>query len=148
MSNKPIVIDATNLILGRMLSYAAKRAIEGQQVIILNVSKAVISGGKRNIVQRAKTKLSTRSLLSQDKGPIHPRRPDNYARRALRGMLPFKKPSGKEAYKRVSVYFDTPSRYAQEPRQTIPGAQASKLKCRFILLEEYSKEIGGRISSE
>jgi len=148
MSNKPIVIDATNLILGRMLSYVAKKAIEGEQVIILNVSKAVISGGKRSTIQIARTKLRTRSLLSQDNGPVHPRRPENYARRALRGMLPFKKPSGKKAYKRVSVYSDMPSQYAQEPRQTIPGAQASKLKCRSILLEEFSREIGGRVSSE
>ncbi|MBS7622483.1 50S ribosomal protein L13, partial [Candidatus Bathyarchaeota archaeon] len=91
MSGRPIVIDAANLVLGRVLSYAAKRALEGQDVVLLNVSKAVISGRKQSIVQRAKTRLRTRTLASQDKGPRHPRRPETYARRALRGMLPFKK---------------------------------------------------------
>jgi large subunit ribosomal protein L13 len=143
MVNKTIIIDATNLVLGRMLSFAAKRAIEGQDVIILNASKAVISGKRRSIIQRAKTKLKTRTLASQEKGPIHPRRPERYVRRVLRGMLPFKKPLGKKAYKRVRVFADVPDRYAGEPRQKIPAAEASKLRCSYMSVADLSKEIGG-----
>ncbi|MEM2942102.1 MAG: 50S ribosomal protein L13 [Candidatus Bathyarchaeia archaeon] len=143
MSGRPVVIDAANLVLGRVLSYAAKRALEGQDVVLLNVSKAVISGRKQSIVQRAKTKLRTRTLASQEKGPRHPRRAETYARRALRGMLPFKKPLGKRAYKRVRIYAGIPSGYEKIPPQKIPGADASKLRCPYILVEEYSREIGG-----
>ncbi len=143
MSSKPVVIDATNLVLGRMLSYAAKKALEGQEVVLLNVSKAVISGEKRSIVQRARTRLKTRTLASQDKGPRHPRRPETYVRRALRGMLPFKKPLGKRAYRRVRVYADMPNDYLQIPREQVPGAEASKLRCPYMLVEEFSREIGG-----
>ena len=143
MPGKPIVIDATNLVLGRMLSYTAKKALEGQDVVLLNVSKAIISGQKQSIVQRARTRLKTRTLASQDKGPKHPRRPETYVRRALRGMLPFKKPLGKRAYKRVRVYVDMPSDYQQMPRQNVPGAEASKLRCTYVLVEEFSREIGG-----
>ena len=121
----------------------AKKAIEGQDVVILNVSKAVLSGEKRSIIQRAKMKLKTRTLASQEKGPIHPRRPENYARRVLRGMLPFKKAAGKKAYKRVKVYADMPSLYAEKSRQTVPGADASKLRCHYMFLEDLSREIGG-----
>jgi len=126
-----------------MLSYVAKRAIEGQDVIILNVSKAVISGEKKSILQGVKVKLKTRTLASQEKGPVHPRKPENYARRVLRGMLPFKKAAGKKAYKRVRVYADMPHRYSEELRQTVHGAEASKLKCHYMLLEDLSREIGG-----
>ena len=82
--------------------------MEGQEVIILNISKAVISGHKKDTVARAKVKLSTRTLASQDKGPKHFRRPETYAKRALRGMLPHKIPKGKNAYKRVKIYSDIP----------------------------------------
>jgi large subunit ribosomal protein L13 len=143
MFGRPIVIDATNLVLGRVLSYAAKRALEGQDVVLLNISKAVISGRKRSIVEKAKTRLKTRTLASQDKGPRHPRRAETYARRALRGMLPFKKPLGKRAYKRVRIYADVPRDYEKIPPQKIPGADASKLRCPYILVEDYSREIGG-----
>ena len=143
MSSKPIVIDATNLVLGRMLSYAAKKALEGQEVVLLNVSKAIISGEKRSMVQRARTRLKTRTLASQDKGPRHPRKPETYVRRALRGMLPFKKPLGKRAYRRVRVYADMPNDYLQIPREKVPGAEASKLRCPYMLVEEFSREIGG-----
>ncbi|TLN00832.1 50S ribosomal protein L13, partial [bacterium] len=129
--------------LGRILSYTAKRALEGQDVVLLNVSKAIISGRKQSIVQRARTRLKTRTLASQDKGPKHPRRPETYVRRALRGMLPFKKPLGKRAYRRVRVYADVPSDYQQMPRQNVPGAEASKLRCTYVLVEEFSREIGG-----
>lgn len=126
-----------------MLSYAAKKAIAGQDIVILNVSKAVVSGEKKRVVERARAKLRTRTLGSQDRGPTHPRKPETYARRALRGMLPFKKPKGKKAYRRVRIYTDVPSRYAEEPSQKVPGADASRLRCPYVLVEELSREIGG-----
>lgn len=117
--------------------------MEGQEVIILNISKAVISGHKKDTVARAKVKLSTRTLASQDKGPKHFRRPETYAKRALRGMLPHKIPKGKNAYKRVKIYSDIPEEYSDKQYQRISTADASKLKCRYILLEDLSREIGG-----
>ncbi|MEM2106634.1 MAG: 50S ribosomal protein L13 [Candidatus Bathyarchaeia archaeon] len=143
MLRKLMVIDATNLILGRLLTYAAKRAMEGNEVVILNISKAVISGSKGSIIQKAKVRLRTRTLGSQDKAPRHPRKPTTYARRALRGMLPFKKPKGKKAYKMVKIYDQPPPIYADVPKQNIPGAEATKLRSPYIYLGDLSKEIGG-----
>ena len=117
--------------------------MEGQEVIILNISKAVISGDKKSTIARAKVKLTTRTLASQNKGPKHHRRPETYAKRALRGMLPYRKPKGKNAYKRVKIYTDIPEEYADKQYRKIPTADASKLKCRYIMLEDLSKEIGG-----
>ena len=117
--------------------------MEGQEVVIVNISKAVISGHKKSIIDEAKVKLRTRTLASQDKGPTHPRRPDTYAKRALRGMLPYRKPKGKSAYKRVKIYTDIPEEYSDKQYRKISTADASKLKCRYILLEDLSKEIGG-----
>ncbi len=141
MENK-IFIDAENAILGRLASIAAKLALEGKEVIIFNAEKAVISGKKQAILNEVKRKLETRTLASVEKSPTHPRRPDIYVRRVIRGMLPWKKPKGKSAYKRVKVYIGIPENFNGKLIK-IPEADSSKLKCKKIKIEELCKEIGG-----
>lgn len=143
MSKQPIIIDASNLILGRVASFAAKRALQGEEVIVFNAESAVISGTKANIVEEAKRRLETRTLQSQYKAPTHPRRPDTYVRRVIRGMLPRRKPKGSAALKRVRVYIGTPEEYRGKPTAKIPNAEASKLRCSHITVGELSEEIGG-----
>ena len=142
MSSEPLIIDASGLILGRMASHVAKLALEGRAIIIVNAEKAVISGNRKSIIYEVKKKMGTRSLTSQEKAPSHPRRPDLYVRRAIRGMLPRKKSSGKEAFKRVKVYINVPEEYASKPAIRISVAEASRLKRRYITIEDLSKEIG------
>ena len=137
------IVDATNLILGRMATRVAKMALDGKRVVVLNAEKAVISGTKARVVARAKTKLKTRTLASQHKAPTHPRRPDNYVRRVVRGMLPWKKPRGKEAFRRVRVYIGTPPDYAGKPAMRIGDAEASKLRVPYVTVQQLAEEIGG-----
>ena len=137
------VVDATNVVLGRLASYVAKEALRGRRVVVINAEKAVISGTKARVVARAKTKLKTRTLANQAKTPTHPRRPDNYVRRVIRGMLPWKKSRGKEAFHRVRVYIGSPEDYASRPQQKVPEADAAKLRVPYITVGQLSKEIGG-----
>ncbi len=137
------IVDASNLILGRMATYVAKRALEGQRMIIVNAERAVISGTKARVVARAKTKLKTRTLGSQDKAPTHPRRPDNYVRRVVRGMLPWKKSRGKDAFKRVRVFIGTPADYQGKPSVRLDDANASRLRVPYISVAQLAQEIGG-----
>jgi large subunit ribosomal protein L13 len=140
MSNdNGIIIDAKGLILGRMASIIAKRLLQGENVIILNAEKAAISGKRLQIVKSAKTFLE---VGHPRKGPYHPRRPDKIVRRTIRGMLPRKKPKGKQAYKRLKVYLGTPSEFNNEETQTIPEANAEKLKSPYMTVGELAKEIG------
>ncbi len=136
-------MDATNLILGRMATYVAKGALEGKRMIVVNAERAVISGTKERVVARAKTKLRTRTLASQDKAPVHPRRPDTYVRRVIRGMLPWKKPHGKAAFHRVKVYVGTPTDYQGKPVIHPSFAEASKLRVPYISVQQLAEEIGG-----
>jgi len=85
------IVDASNLILGRMASYVAKQALDGKSMVVINAERAVISGTKERVVARAKQKLKTRTLGNLEKSPTHPRKPDGYVRRVIRGMLPWKK---------------------------------------------------------
>jgi large subunit ribosomal protein L13 len=143
MSKEPVIIDASNLVLGRLASFAAKHALQGDEVIVFNAENAVISGTKANIVEEAKRRLKTRTLASQWKAPTHPRRPDTYVRRVIRGMLPRRKPKGSAALKRVRVYIGTPEEYRDKSTVKIPEAEASKLRCPYITVGELSEEIGG-----
>jgi large subunit ribosomal protein L13 len=143
VSNQPVIIDASNLILGRVASFAAKRALQGEEVVVFNAENAVISGTKANIVEEAMRRLKTRTLASQYKAPTHPRRPDTYVRRVIRGMLPRKKPKGRNALRRVKVYIGVPEEYRDKSTVKIPDAEASKLRCAYITVGQLSEEIGG-----
>ena len=143
MSKEPIVVDAQNQILGRLASFAAKRALSGDMVIVLNAEKAVISGRRKSIVEDAKWRLHTRTLGTQTHAPVHERRPDLYLRRVVRGMLPWKKAKGRAAYHKVHVFIGTPEEFSGKTMMKIPGADASKLNSPYITLADLATEIGG-----
>ncbi len=119
------VIDASNLILGRLASNVAKRILNGEEVIVVNAEKAVISGSRENAMDEMKKRLGLRTLGSQKKAPKRPRRPDRFVRRVVRGMLPWKKPRGKVAYKRLKVFIGVPDDLSEINFQTIPEAKKS-----------------------
>lgn len=133
------VVDANNLILGRMATVVAKRLLQGESVIILNAEKVVISGKRISRVKEAKRKLE---IGHPRKGPYFPRRPDRFVKRTIRGMLPRKKPKGKEAYRRLRVFIGAPQEFEDQPIEIISEAKAEKLKCPYITVGELVKEIG------
>lgn len=137
------VVDASNMILGRLASYVAKQALGGKRMVVVNAEKAVISGTKERVVARAKTKLRTRTLASQEKAPTHPRRPDTYVRRVIRGMLPWKRPRGKQAFHRVRVHIGIPPDYDGKPLLRPGHADASKLRVPYVSVQQLAEEIGG-----
>src|SRR5437764_13953041 len=137
------MVDASNLSLGRMASYVAKKALDGKSMVVINAERAVISGTKERVVARAKLKLKTRTLGNLEKSPTHPRKPDGYVRRVIRGMLPWKKPGGKDAFRRVKVYIGTPSEYQDRPVTRVADADASRLRVPYITIAQLSGEIGG-----
>jgi len=138
-SENSIIVDAKGLILGRMASIIAKRLLQGESIIVLNAEKAAISGKRLQIVQEAKTFLE---VGHPRKGPFHPRRPDRIVRRTVRGMLPWRKPKGRQAYKRLKVYLGAPKEFDGKEIQTILDASAEKLKSPYITVGELAKEIG------
>jgi large subunit ribosomal protein L13 len=143
MSREPLVLDAKGQILGRLASFAAKRAINGDMVVVLNAEKAVISGRRKSLIEEAKRRLETRTLGTQTHAPVHQRRPDLYLRRVVRGMLPWKKAKGKAAFHRVHVFMGVPEEFSGKATMKVPGADASKLTSSYITLENLSAEIGG-----
>jgi len=135
------VIDADNLILGRLASVVAKRLLNGEEIIIVNAEKSVIIGDRHYIVNKY---LERRNIGSVRKGPYYPRMPDRILRRTVRGMLPMKKSRGKEAYKRLKVYMGVPKEYQSVPLEKIEEAKNNKLE-GFITLKELSIQLGAKL---
>lgn len=140
-----LVIDATDLILGRMASIVAKRLLEGERVTIVNAEKAVVSGKKGFILENYLDWFNVRSITNPRKGPFHLKRPDSLVRLAVRGMLPFSKPRGRSAYRRLRVYVGVPEELAQVKAESIPQAHLQRLSTRrFIRVGEISKHLGAK----
>ena len=138
-----VVIDATNSIVGRIATYAAKQALLGNQVRIINSEKAIISGKKENTFDDY---LSRRAMGTHAKGPFIHRGPERLLRRAIRGMLPYKKPRGREAYQRVLCYVGVPEEFKDKKTVSIEKANMSKLpKLKYVDLKTVSKRLGAKI---
>jgi large subunit ribosomal protein L13 len=134
-----IIFDASNLILGRMATVAAKHLLQGHNVVILNSERAIISGSRRSRTREAKERLN---IGHPRKGPFWPRQPDRYVKRVIRGMLPRQSPKGKEAYKRLRVFIGVPPDYKGNPTRTIAEAKAERLRCATITVGDLVREIG------
>ena len=136
------IIDAKGLILGRYASFAAKQAILGNEVIIINASQSIISGRKSVLFERLRQKKAMGSNIR--KGPYIPLRSDSYVKRSIRGMIPYKTAKGREALSRIRVYTHNPK--GVEANVMVEGASAEKLPTsQYVVLETLLKSQGGRV---
>jgi len=133
------LVNAEGLIVGRMCSKVAKRLLNGEEVVILNAEKAVFSGKKKSKVAEAHVFLE---VGAPRRGPFHYRRPDRFLRKAVRGMVPFEQPKGKNAYKRLKVFMGVPLKLKDQEMITFKEASSANLKGPHFTLGEMAKEIG------
>ena len=137
------IINAEGHILGRMGSIIAKRLLNGEEIVIVNAEKIVISGKRKSKVRTTKKFLE---VGRPKKGPFHYRRPDRMTRKTVRGMLPYKKSKGKNAYKRLKVFIGIPDDFRDQKMEILTEAQTDRLKCPYFTLGELAKEIGWKSS--
>lgn len=101
------VIDGKGAVLGRMASQIAKDLMKGEEVSIINCDDVIITGNKSHIKEEFENKR--KKVGSGQKGPKVSRLTERIVKRAVRGMLPnHRMGRGKEAYKRLKCYSDTP----------------------------------------
>jgi len=146
-----VIIDLEGLVLGRACSYAAKKALLGETVVVLNAEKALVSGSRDNVFSQNLAKLDIKNKGNYTRGPFHQKRPDRYVRRAIRGMLPFEIKRGREAYERVNVYIGAPVEEVKEKhgvdihkekKEHLAGTYKKRLN-RSVTVGEVCKFIGG-----
>ena len=145
MSDQIIKIyDAENMVLGRLASKVAKAALLGHSVVIVNAEKAIITGDKHTVIQAFKEKHDIRTSYNPRKGPFHDRRPDKMVRKMIRGMLPWPRPRGKEAFKRIQVFIGVPDKYMDSEKIVLEGSRYHSLRRKYITIQDLSHELGWR----
>jgi len=125
-----IIIDATGAAMGRIATFAAKQALLGKEVAIVNCENAVITGRKSAIMETYKTKRS-RGGYAQ-KGPYFPSSTEMIFKRTIRGMLPWKIARGKKAFKLVKCFNGLPAEYAASEKISFKSAKKPYLKLKEL----------------
>ena len=137
------VIDADDLVVGRLSTHVAKKLLSDKEleIAIVNAEKAIVSGNRKMVLKRY---IKKRDLNHPRKGPNFPKLPDRILKRTIRGMLPYQQPKGREALKRVKVYIGIPKELEGKKKKTIEAAQNNNLES-FVKLEEVSRILGAKI---
>lgn len=134
------IVDGTNLVLGRLASKVAKEALKGEEISIVNSEKAVVTGRKHDILVQYH---EIRTVGSKYKGPFFPRQPNLIVRRTIRGMLPYKKETGKSAYRKIKVYIGTPKTLEGKPAATYDDAKLGVAAPKnYMTVEQVAKHLG------
>lgn len=142
-----MVIDAKKQVLGRMASFAAKKALNGEDIVIVNAEQAYVSGDPKTIHAENHHKSNLKNKSNFNKGPYHPKRPDNYVRKVIRGMLPWKRKRGRQAYKKIMVFCGLPEKELKARAIPMPQKedqlQKKKLR-RKLTVAQICQGLGGK----
>lgn len=138
-----MIIDAKDMVLGRMGSYAAKQALLGNKVDVINCEECFVSGRKYAILHEYLRRIHRKAPA---KGPFFYRRPDMFVKRTIRGMLPFKRSRGQDAFKNIKCYIGVPEHLKNEKASTLQNASIQKLRSADCLkVKDICKAVGGKI---
>ncbi len=140
------VLDATELIMGRMCSQIAKLVLLGEQVVILNAKDAVVSGRRNQILEKYVHLRHIRNASNPRRGPFHFSRPDTFLRQKVKAMLP-KNSRGAEALKRLHVYIAgipkvKEEKYKDQEPILVRKASAERLRYKYITIEDICNHMG------
>lgn len=137
-----MIIDATNLILGRMASLAAQKAMLGETINIINCGEAIISGRKEATLRDWIHKVQ---MGSSTRGPFFFRTPSLFVKRTVRGMIKYNSYHGKKAFKRIRCYQGIPEHLAGKEAIRPEACDMARLAThRFMKVKDVCKEIGGK----
>lgn len=132
-----VYYDGTDAILGRIGSIVCKDLLKGREVVLINSEKIIISGDKQKTKDEI---LWWRNLGARSqKGPKSSKHSDKLVKRMIRGMLPWDRPKGREAYKRLRCYIGNGNLTDNELKMV------KKIKfnrpIKYISIEEISKTL-------
>ena len=136
-----MIIDAKNLVLGRLASVAAKKALLGNNVDIVNCEQAVVSGSRENVFTKYKRK---RNLGGPVKGPFISRRPELFVKRVIRGMLPYKQYKGRKAFEGVKCYIGIPEKFMNHKLETLEANLDNLSTSKYITVQELCRHLGSK----
>ncbi len=134
-----IVFDADGAVVGRLCTYVAKKALAGEEVAVVNVEKAFLSGDPQRIYYDYKARRDIQQKANPEESTKWPRRPDYLFKRILKGMLPKHKARGADALKRVKAFIGVPKELEAAGKQKYGVKSVSVKK---ITLQELCARLG------
>ena len=140
------VVDATEMIVGRMCSQVAKLALLGEHILITNAKEAVISGRRNQILEKYVHLRHIRNLSNPRRGPFHNSRPDTFIRQKIKFMLPNNQ-RGADALKRVHVYITKipkakKNKYQHSEPITFQKSSVEDLRRKYITVGDICDHMG------
>ena len=129
------IIDGRNAVLGRLAAYSAKEALKGEDIVIINCEKIIITGGKKNIKEKFEAKR--KRVGSTQGGPKISRTSEKIVKTAIRGMLPnYRHGRGRVAFKRIRCYVGVKKEFEEKKKMSFEKKYPKNKKIR---VEEISK---------
>lgn len=141
MSLMVTVIDAEMNVMGRLCTKISTRLLSGEEVVVVNAEKVIITGSKEDIFAEYRQKKMRGKVIH---GPFFPRRADLILKRTVRGMLPWDMPRGKTAYKLLKVYVGIPKEFEAAEKIKFEGA-TNISRDRYVTLSEVSQYLGSKV---
>jgi len=142
-TDRPIVVDATDHIAGRLASNVAELLVKGNRVSVVNCEKIMMSGTRSNQIKEYREFLEINSIINYKHGPVHYRRPDTVMAKMIRQMLPYdRKPSGKEAHQRLRTHIGSPKETKSIEKIRFEKAMIRKTPSNYTALGELCRVIG------
>ncbi len=136
-----VVINAEKHILGRMSTNIAKRILNGEDVIVVNAEKAIITGNRDVIFDNYTAKYKRGKQIN---GPFFPKRADLILKRTVRGMIPFKSSHGREVYRHLTVYVGVPKDLVSAKMEQVEAA-TNLWTDKYVTLGEVAEHLGSRL---
>ncbi len=134
------IIDAEGAVLGRLCTAVAKRLLNGEEIIVVNSEKAIVTGKKTMIKAHYKHE---REVGTYRKGPFYPRMPDRLVKRCVRGMIPYQEPHGRIAYKRLRCYIGVPKDCQDKAFEKIMSAE--KHPADYMTIQDIAQFLGAKV---
>ncbi len=128
------IIDGQNADLGRVASYAAKQALQGEDIVIVNCKDLIITGNQEFTEKNIHTRRSRIGWSRQ--GQRYSRATEKMVKTTIRGMLPnYRLGRGKIAFEKIKCYSDVPKEFENSEKISI----AKDKKKVFVKIKEVSK---------
>ena len=135
------IIDADGNVIGRLCTSVAKKILGGEEVVIVNAEKAIVTGSKEAVFAMYKQKKDRGKVIH---GPFYPRRADLILKRTVRGMLPWDHTKGRDAYRRLKVYVGVPKEFNSAEKLKLMGSTKLSRE-RYVMLSEVSTYLGSKV---
>ena len=118
------VINGDGLLLGRLASLVAQRGLRtGEEIAIVNAEQVQPGSQGARVLANYRHKVE-RGASGNRSGTVSTTRADHLMKRTIRGMIPYKRPRGVDAMKRIRCYVGVPVEFVGKEMEVLEDAPA------------------------